>query len=624
MVPLGRIGVAVAGAVLLGVLVLGVNVPGVGPLAVLVPVTLVATGVALFRRPRMGPDLGWAASGGGAAGLVVAGPDLGGVVGPGPLDLTPAVRPAATARQVAAALGRFEARQWPSSGWFAAGIGLLAMELLVFGVLWVTDFDRTWRYWFVHAPVMAHPMVGMALGGAHAAVTRARRDGATELLEACPATEATRTSGHLRSAWVAMVPVAVYLAASSVLVGLGSGRTYGPVDARAGADVLAALVLAGGGAWLGVALARWAPWRLVPVLALVVLLQAVLALGAIGAPHWSNARQLSSWPRYPGHEFLFTDPPVWWHLLWLTGLGALVGLVALAHAGRSPRLLRAGAALAAVSLVAGVMATRPLSDRSATRLASLVAQPVRNQDCQVAAGGAVSVCAYQGYQRYARLILGEVTPVAAALPAGTGPFALRQAFDGDDLAELGPEVNRALAELGGPAPALPSGTLPLGFTTSDAALTVSRLTVALAALGLPVEAGRDGLPEVIAGQARGVAALWLAARGLDPADARELASSTYDPNDHSDPRPPTALDRGMAWPDPCSSRRAPVAWAAQDLAAARALIGRPDAEVRDLLHREWATVRDPATTTDQLLALAGLAPVGPPERVIADPVECSY
>jgi hypothetical protein len=622
MQPLGRIAVFLVAVFAVAGLVVGTTGPGASPLALLVPVAVGAMGLALFRRPRVGADLGWA-GGGGAASLVVAAPDVDALVAPGSLDLAPAARPVATARQVAAALGRAEARQWLVSGWFAAGTGLLVVELLAFGLLWAGDFDRSWRYWFVHLPAMAHPMVGMAVGGAHAAVTRARRDGAAELFEACPAGEATRTAGHLRSAWVVVVPVALYVAASSLLIGINSGRVYGPIDARAGADVLAALVLSACGAWLGVALARWAPWRLVPVAALIALTMVLLGLGDIGAPHWSNARQLSSWPRYPDHEFLFTDPPVWWHLLWLAGLGGLMGVVALARAGRSRRLLGMGAALAAVSLLAGVMATRPLPDRSVSRLASLIVEPARHQSCRAALGAAVSVCAYRGYERYAALVVDEVQPVVASLPPAAGPFTFRQGFDGD-LAELGPEVNRAIAGLGGPARADAPGALPLGYTTSDPALTAARLTVALAALELPVEPGPDRRPEVIAGQARGVAALWLAARGLGPADARKLASSTYNPDDHANDGPPTALDRGSAWPEPCSSRPAPVAWAAQDLAAARALLARPEGEIRDLLHREWAAVLDPATTTDQLLALAGLAPVGAPERVQAEPVECSY
>jgi len=83
-----------------------------------------------------------------------------------------------------------------------------------------------------------------------------------------------------------------------------------------------------GAAEAGVALGRWAPWRLVPMVVVGALVPVISMLGNLGEPHWSNLRQLSPWPRYPDHDLLFTDPPVWWHLLWLASLGALMAFVA--------------------------------------------------------------------------------------------------------------------------------------------------------------------------------------------------------------------------------------------------------------------------------------------------------
>ena len=39
---------------------------------------------------------------------------------------------------------------------------------------------------------------------------------------------------------------------------------------------------------------------------------------------------------------------------------------------------------------------------------------------------------------------------------------------------------------------------------------------------------------------------------------------------------------------------------------------------------DWARFTDPATTTDELLAAAGLDPVGPPDRIVAMPVICEW
>jgi hypothetical protein len=81
----------------------------------------------------------------------------------------------------------------------------------------------------------------------------------------------------------------------------------------------------------------------------------------------------------------------------------------------------------------------------------------------------------------------------------------------------------------------------------------------------------------------------------------------------------------MAWPEPCvSGSSPPVAWSAQDLAAARALLERPADEVQQMLVDGWAQLVDPTTTTDELLAAAGLDPVGPPDRIIATQIDCSW
>lgn len=427
------------------------------------------------------------------------------------------------------------------------------------------------------------------------------------------------TCAHLRSAWVPAAALAIFAVTATATFALRNDRVYGPIDGRALADCLAAVVLGACGAALGVALARFAPWRLVPVVAVFALLPAIVTLGSLGDPHWSNARQLSTWPRFPSdHDLLFTDPPVWWHLSWFAALGVLVGVIGYARVSRTRATLAAGLTAAVLVAGAGVAQTRPLSAGAAARLASLVAEPEQHQTCKPSER--LVVCTYRGYEGYGDQVMAALTPVVVAAPLQVGRLTFRQRFDGD-LASLGPEVRRAMRgrSAGG------AGTLPLGYTYRPEVFSAARLRAGLAAVGLPVEEPDDDTPEVIAGKAPGVVALWIAARGLSPVAARQLATAEDfdDPNTTTDDLSP-ALTAGMAWPGPCFAGVPPVVWAAQDLIAARALLELPEDEVKGLLSDGWGTFTDPATTTDDLLVAAGLDPLGSADHVVAAPVRCTY
>lgn len=75
----------------------------------------------------------------------------------------------------------------------------------------------------------------------------------------------------------------------------------------------------------------------------------------------------------------------------------------------------------------------------------------------------------------------------------------------------------------------------------------------------------DG-PLAIDGQARGVVALWLAARGLDLDDAMHLAT-VEEPGDSDENlirgQTTDPFEHGLAWPTMCG----PVVWSPQDLVA---------------------------------------------------------
>jgi hypothetical protein len=203
----------------------------------------------------------------------------------------------------------------------------------------------------------------------------------------------------------------------------------------------------------------------------------------------------------------------------------------------------------------------------------------------------------------------EVGPIAAAFPAGMTRVTLRQVFEGD-LGDLPPEVRRRLTVTDLERPAK---EVALGFGSDGVdVLEGPAFDLAFASLGLPTEPDGELLPTVIAGQARGVVALWLATRGAD-ADAVRSASTS----DHAESA--DAFERGSLQTGACSVP--PVVWSAQDLAAARAVLALPVTQVAGVVTAGWARWSDPRTGTDELLTALGLPGVGPFDQVVARPGE---
>ncbi len=225
--------------------------------------------------------------------------------------------------------------------------------------------------------------------------------------------------------------------------------------------------------------------------------------------------------------------------------------------------------------------------------------------------GPVDVCVYRFHHELLGRVTDAVGPVAAALPPGMARLTLRQAFPGD-LGDLAPEVRRRLtaADLERPA-----GEVALGFGADSPDIHVidtPGFDLALVSLGLPQEPDEQLLPTVIAGQARGVVALWLATRGADAAAVR--SGTTADYADSAD-----AFDRGSLQTGACSVP--PVVWSAQDLAAARAVVALPATQVAGVVADGWARWSDPRTGTDELLTALGLPAVGPFDEIVARPGE---
>jgi hypothetical protein len=516
------------------------------------------------------------------------------------------------ARAVAMALGRVEGRQFTSSVWFAVGLAFCALMLLLFGFIWAGENSETWQQGLELMPWFAHPLVGMVVLAAYRATTRAARDGADELFETCPTAPTTRTAGFLLSAAVPVTTLAVFLAAMITAVWFNSPLAHGALDADSIADILGALVLGAGGVALGVALGRWVRFGLVPVVVVVLIGFLSTAVVAGSSPHdWKPLSPLSTAPSVNSLSPVFTDKAAYWHLLWLIGLTAAVGIVAVARHRRDRPVALAAAAAAVVVVAAGIGAMSPMPSASATRIADRVASPERHQICAAAQEGPVDVCVY----RYHHELLGRVTdsvgPIAAALPAGMARLTLRQVFDGD-LGDLAPEVRRRLtaADL-----QRPTGEVALAFgADSPDTHVIDRpaFDLALVSLGLPQEPDEELLPMVIAGQARGVVALWLATRGADAKVVRSGTTSDY-------PGSADAFERGSLQIGMCSVP--PVVWSAQDLAAARAVVALPATQVAGVVTAGWARWSDARTGTDELLAALGLPGVGPFDEVVARPGE---
>ena len=596
------LGLALVG---LGATGLRAGLPAVVLMAALTSALVI--GLVSLRRART-VELHWGPASGGLGGSAFV-----------PTRVTARPRPPATTRQVAAALGKVEARELAGSPWFGVSIGVCVIAFLILAVLWHGDVDRSWGDFFSLTTSLAHPFTAFVVIGAHRAATRARRDGTDELFDTCPLPAPSRYEALLRTAWVPAVGFSIFLVALLATIAVRNPLVYGPIGLDEVAYVLGALALTVGGVCLGVALGQYWRWGLMPIVAMVVGTVVSENLASIGQPRWHNAQLLATWTgEGEPYSVLFTERPLWWRFGWLSGLTALVVLAGLArHLGRRV----AGVAVVTVFVTAGCAyaVVRPLPGPDAKRLASLIDNPGDHQVCIPAGtGDALTVCGYRDAREHAELIASEVAPLATSLPRSLDKITLRQAFDGEDE-ELPAEVAARLERE--PEDRL-AGAIRLTLSTSEPSRVAARELVAFAALGIPTEIGEGNHPLVIAGEARGVVAIWIATRGLDSRSAEALATGRDSRNGNPGEGPPDAFDRGYAWPAQCSGRDAPVVWSAQDLRATRLLLSVPPEHVKAVVHADWDRWTDPATGTDELMSALGLATVGPFDMVKTRPDSC--
>lgn len=503
-------------------------------------------------------------------------------------------------RATVAALGRAEARELAGSIWFGVGIGFWLLINLAFAVVWGEEETHLWPEEAMLAPWFMHPLVGMTILAVHRNVTRTRRDGTDELFDTCPATPTTRTWGFLAGAWVpAAAGTVSYLSYLSILM-LRGVDFDGPFGLGQTLDIVAASVLCVGGVAVGVALGRWIHFGLAPVVAVVAIGGLSLGIATEGDPHWNPIAELSTLPPIGEVEQLVVGRHTGGHVLWLLALTGIVVVTALARHRRDRSVAVAASVLVLLAAVAGVVATRPVSGDAADAIASKIIDPATHQSCLAGAGGRLEVCTFEHYGDIGRAALGPVSAIVEALPPESGEVTLRQRYlDGSTLADLPPAIRRHFSD---GLPRRPSGENRLDFGLDAHAVDRARFDVAFTAAGLSTAPAPGDEPRVIAGEARGVVALWLATRGMDPADA--AATATAFDSQNSDP-----FTRGLAWYEECTTPL--VVWSAQDLEAARALMALPDGAVTRALAMDWTRWTDPDTGTDELLDAVGLPNVGP-------------
>jgi hypothetical protein len=495
------------------------------------------------------------------------------------------------------------------SPWFAVGLGFSVLIVLMFAVLFPDENNQPWAEFIQMAPWFVHPLVGMVVVASHRAVTRSVRDGTEEVFGVCPTRPETRTIGHLAAAWVPLAVAVVFLSTFAGALQLRAAGLHGGLSADSAGDVVGALLLCLGGAALGVALGRWIRFGLVPIVAVVGVAFLSTGISGIGGHGWNPFVQLSTAPTIEVPSPVFADRPVWAHALWILALTAIVAVLAVLRHRRDRLVLTLGGCAIVLALLSGIAATREMPAASAARIADLVERPEAHQDC-AELSDRVQACVFPLHTEYLDRVVVDASPVAAALPPEVGRVTIRQFYD-DPIDQLPPEVRRRLV--------LPLEDRPQEIPLKDfdelGTFTGVRRDLAQFAVGLPTTPDDELMPTVVAGQARGVVALWLSVRGLGRDEQLRRTSVPQSGGSSDDPFERGSLDGVGACSVPS------VVWSGQDLAAAREVIGLPDDLVARTITSEWERWTDPATGTDEFLAAVGLSAGGPYDTVVPRPGE---
>lgn len=220
------------------------------------------------------------------------------------------------------------------------GWGLLAVMFMIGALLdrsAIVAFDQ------VTTGPTFYPGLFCVLAG-HMVATRDHRAGAAEMLGSVPATREQRVLALTIAAWI---PAVIALALNIAIRGYFVWQDV-YVEAPGTAHVLQGPVTVLGGALLGITLGLWLPQRVVPVLAMVVLVVGAIVLandesrGAYFAPlvSWVD------WGPYDGKKWYAVEPGnPGAHVIYLAGLSGLAAIGAWMRVG-THRLLAIAIAIA--------------------------------------------------------------------------------------------------------------------------------------------------------------------------------------------------------------------------------------------------------------------------------------
>jgi hypothetical protein len=591
----GRVAGSIALVTVVMAFVVAVMIGLGGGFLILAPLGL-GVGLVLYYRRSRTAEIGWS----GAPATVATAPAL--VPIGEPRDETHraarAVNPRRPRMAAVASLARVEARELIASPWLHVGIAFWLVILALFGVVFVADIDRSWLEFFGIATLVCHPFAAFAIVAAHRNRTRSRRDHCDEMFDACPVDGDARTLGHLATAWVGALINTLFILLLFALFATRSPHIYGPLGGYVVAAVLACAVVGAGAVALGVTLGRWAPWGLVPFVAVVAIAVAGDRINGIGEPSYATDRLLATMVATTGIDPIFL-PQLWWErLAWLAAISVVVAAIGLLGGRYTRATVAVLGGATVVALVAAVLIVRPATG-DADRVADLVGDPVAHSTC-VSAGAGVEVCAYEGYEGLAQDTAAALAPVAAAVPDGVLRDVVFVAYYEQSIGRLTAETQDAFDKRG---IRLPEDALRLRFNAHPSNFEAVRLRLAARAVGLPTDATDNEWPTPIAGRSQGVIALWLATRGMD--DSTRARLITVDVDAHSGDIP-----SGAIWPGTCHEENQALQWSPSDIEATRRLFAIPDEQVQQVLLDLWDELTSPDATTDELLAAVGAQPLG--------------
>ncbi|GIJ46557.1 ABC transporter [Virgisporangium aliadipatigenens] len=458
------------------------------------------------------------------------------------------------------------------------------------------------RFGLLHEPprglqlAMQLVLGGAALIAANFAVLRARRFGTEQQFAVLVLPERLRVAALL----LALVPVALVGALLAVIyVGVlaFAPGAVGRLDPYEVATVPVLVLLMGG---VGVLLGRL--WRSVVVAPLLVVVS-----GAILLVFASVQAATDSFVPYAMTvditDPMFLPPPqalLTWpsglHLLYLTGLAALIGVAALAvRGGRSTRVLVAGAVSLVLTVAAVVVQTA--STRDGLRTAAARQQPAL-QTCRVVER--VTYCAFEEFvpwiDEWSAVTQGVLREMPPELT--NRPLAVRQRAIAGTRGALGDPAGVPVAKWrADDAAAGTPGAVGIGTRWGDGTETgfAARLAYTL------ITGDPAALSTLCGGL--GVVVTWIAGQatpltraGLERIDAMSFGGVSF---------PEGEIGAGILVPD-------------AEISLATALLSRPTAEVGARVRENWTELTAEGTTLPRAAELLGL----PAPKVVDDGWSC--